>query len=166
MAKNDLIGTVMARLSAQISISDQKIAENEELVQVLNSMVDMAKQLKENDSLDEAVDNKRSALNEIEDNIEKAAREGKQEKEAVAGEIKASKELRNSVQKDTDAIVKDIHADGERKIAERKKFIDGELEKGDEILADCTERIGRAKSECDEIENKSKSMKDELIAKL
>lgn len=162
------VDTVIARLVAGNSEKavGKVLADQKELADVLNEILDMGKQLKEKDALDAAVEKKRGVLTGVENDIDVKKREGESEINSLKDKARVERQVLLDTKSACVRKIKDIEAETKGTVATMQANVNSKLEEGNEILADYKTRKQKAKQECEEMESKAKAMKEELIAKL
>ena len=167
---NTAVQTIIKHLSSERLDMEKMIENKKKLVEILDSITQVAiiasKQLKENDKLDKVIESKRKTLVEIEDGIEDRAKEEAGQIFAIDKEITAEKKRLTDARTDCDKTIKEVNKDCGRKTASARIEADKKLSKYEEDVKQALKRKQKAVSECDEMENKLKTMKEDLIAKL
>lgn len=163
---NKLVETVMERLSIQINVVDKQIREGEDLVLVLGDMVEMGKQLREKKNLDTAIESKRKTLTEIEDSIEARSKEELKQISAIDKEIIVEKKRLTDVRTDCKTGIKNAEYHRNEVLAKYALETENKIKEYAASVKDALKKKQKAVSDCDEMENKSRVMKEELIAKL
>ncbi len=163
---NKLVEMVMERLVTHINVVDKQIREGEDLVLVLGSMVEMGKQLREKKTLDNAIENKRKTLTEIEDNIETRAKEEVEQISAIDIEITAEKKLLADIRTSCKTGIKNAEYHKNDVLATYALETENKVKKYNDDVKTALKRKQKAVSDCDEMENKRRIMKEDLMAKL
>jgi len=157
-----LVDSVMNRLAKQIDITDKQIRENEEVVLVLNSMIEMGNQMKEKKALDESVEKRRNELFELEEKLEAMYRDEQERIVSIENKIKTENSKLAEVKDNISRQMKDAINKCGKEIDEHERKLKTVLDgfKAEEKMY--KDKAANAKTEYDMMENKRVALKEEI----
>lgn len=163
-----LVTTVIDRLIAGNSDKavEKILREQKELTEVLSDIVEMSKQLREKDALDTAIERKRKILNEVEADIETRALQGQDNLKTILGKIETARNRLNEAKEACAREIKKAEYHKNDVLAKSALEMENKVKEHQAVEKDAFAGAQKARQECDEMESKSKAMKEELIAKL
>ena len=142
---------------------EKYLAEQRELSDVLGAIINMAKQLKEKETLDKAIQKKRDILTDVENDIEESEKECLSQIDRLNNKVEGLRGLLGETKKNVARKIREAEVNGNKEIAQKRVEVDERIgELANEVLV-FEVKSKAAEADCIAMESTKTALKESLI---